>query len=76
MKTLIFASAAVLALGAGSAFAAGTAAQTQSPMNDTQIALQAPQQQSHSYALGTDSGDTVVHSGGFNQLFPSFQGGA
>lgn len=74
MKTLILTTAAVLALGAGSAFAAPTAAQTQYRTNDTQSALQAQQQ--HAYNVAENSGDTVVHSGTNNQLFPSFQGGA
>jgi len=65
MKTLILATAAVLALGAGSAFAAETA-QTQSRMNDTQM----------TYAQAANSNGTPVYSGTSNQLFPSFQGGA
>lgn len=71
MKTLILATAAVLALGAGSAFAAGTATQTQQRMNDTQAALQAQ----HSYMLGANSTGTVVYSGSQNELYPVPQGG-
>lgn len=71
MKNLILATAAVMALGAGSAFAAGTVAPTQQRMNDTQAALQAQ----HSYALSADSTGSIVYSGPRNELYPVPQGG-
>ena len=59
MKSLILATAAILALAAGPAFA-GTAAQAQYAMSNTSQA---------------QSGSTVIHSGTYNPLYPVPQGG-
>lgn len=73
MKSLILAAAAVVALGTGSAFAAGTVKQNQNWTNGTQRTLSA-QSQAVNFTAG-NSGDTAVQSGPFDYPSVDFPGG-
>ena len=67
MKSLILATAAILAIGTGSAFAAGT---MQAPHRTN-----APQGTMQAQNTNANSGGTVIYSGTSNQLYPAPQGG-